>query len=263
MIGLLEDDSTAGAPRVLMDQPGPQNLVVVDWGASSKQGKQRLRNEDNWGQLGPVFVVADGMGGLEAGDIASRVAARGLVSQWFGGNEMNPVEVARSVNGLVCEALADVDSGGSTLSALRIAHDQATVVHIGDSRIYRVRSGHAELMSRDHNLRTELLSAGIEPKASQNFGPLRALTSYLGMAMEDLQVDVRSVALRNGDVLVLCTDGVFDGLSHNAFVDAVYEGMLSGAETTAANLTAGVRPDDATAIVIQIGTADGQQGTLS
>lgn len=263
MIGLLEDDSTSGAPRVLTDQPGPQNLVVVDWGASSQQGNQRLRNEDNWGQLGPVFVVADGMGGLQAGDIASRVTARSLVSQWFGGNNINPVEVARNVNRLVRKALIGADAGGSTMSALRIAHDQATVVHIGDSRVYRVRSGHAELMSRDHNLRTELLSAGIEPKSSQNFGPLRALTSYLGMPMEDLQVDVRSVALRNGDVLVLCTDGVFDGLSHNDFVDAVYQGMLSGAETTATTLTAGDRPDDATAIVIQIGTADRQQGTLS
>lgn len=263
MIDLLDDDTTSGAPRTLMDQPGPQNLVVADWAAATKQGSQRLRNEDNWGQIGPIFVVADGMGGLDAGDTASKVAARSLVSEWFSGHENNPVQVARNVNMAVRAALSDVEAGGSTMSALRIAHDQATVVHVGDSRVYRVRSGHAELLSRDHNLRTELLAAGIVPRSAQSYGPLRALTSYMGMTNEDLQVDVRSVALRDGDLLVLCTDGVFDGLTHNQFVDAVHERRLEPAEAIAVNLASGVRPDDATAIVVKIGTADRQQGTLS
>ena len=259
MIGLLEDDSTSGAARSITDQPGPQNLVVADWGAASRQGSQRLRNEDSWGQVGPVFVVADGMGGLDAGDQASQMATRTLISQWFDGESRNPIEVARFVNERVRQVTAEHDSGGTTLSALRIAHDQATILHIGDSRIYRVRDGRAEQMTRDHNLRAELLSAGIVPKSAQNLGPLRALTSFLGMPLEDLHVDVRSIALRDGDVLVLCTDGVFDAMTQPAFASVVFgaEGRSAAelARDLTDDLTLGARPDDATAIVMKIGTA--------
>jgi len=149
------------------------------------------------------------------------------------------------------------------MSALRIAHDQATIIHVGDSRIYRIRDDQAELLTRDHNLRAELLSAGIVPKSTPTFGPLRALTSYLGMLNEDLHVDVRSVALREGDLLVLCTDGVFDDRSHGDFTSRLIAySKLSAAEVAEA-LTAGVQPDDATAVALFIGTADRQQGTLS
>lgn len=261
MIGMLEDDSTSGAPRELMDLPGPQNLIVVDWAASSRQGNQRVRNEDHWGQLGPFFVVADGMGGLQAGDVASRVATRGLVSAWFAEPDMNPVDLVRSVNEQVRLAIPDVDMGGTTLSALRIARDQATIVHVGDSRVHRVRSGQAELLTRDHNLRTELMAAGIEPRSDQNLGPLRALTSYLGMQGTELQVDVRSVALRNGDMLVLTTDGVFDARRGGQFLEIVRTGPQASAESIALGLTERMGPDDATAIVVKIGTGDRRQGT--
>lgn len=258
---VLDDDSTSGAARELMDQPGPQGLVVVDWAASTAQGSQRVRNEDNWGQLGPIFVVADGMGGLRAGDLASRVATQSLVSEWFGGAEPNPVQMVRNVNVRVRASLVDTELGGSTLSSIRIAHDQAIVVHVGDSRVYRLRSGQAELLTRDHNLRNELMAAGIEPRAGEKLGPLRALTSYLGMPDEELQVDVRSVALRSGDFLVLCTDGVFDGRNHAEFLEVVRRGSRSGAEAIALGLIEGTRPDDATAVVVEIGTTDRLQGT--
>lgn len=263
MISILEDDSTAGAPRTLTDQPGPQGLFVVDWAAETVQGSKRLRNEDSWGQLGPVFAVADGMGGLEAGDRASAIAARTVVSEWFRDPEVNPIEIARRVNTAVRAEMAAIGAGGSTMSAVRIAHDQITLLHVGDSRIYRVRAGQAERLTSDHNLRTELLSAGIMPKSTPTFGPLRALTSYLGMPNEDLQVDVRSVAVRNGDMLVLCSDGVFDGRGHGDISGTLRATALGDAKEIARALTSGIQPDDATAVVMKIGTASRQQGTLS
>jgi len=134
---------------------------------------------------------------------------------------------------------------------LRIAHDQATVVHVGDSRIYRIRGSHAELLTRDQNLRSELLAAGIIPGTARSPGPLRALTSHLGKPNHELQIDVRSVSLLAGDRLVLCTDGVFDEMSHGELSGRV----SSGTATTAANrLTALLAGDDATAIVIDIGS---------
>lgn len=255
MIDTLEDDSTSGSPRAAMDQPGPQNLIVVDWAGASVQGTQRLRNEDSWGQLGPVFVLADGMGGLADGHLASSVACRSFLGEWMRAENASPVDAARQANQAVW-AKREGDVSGSTLSALRIAHDQATVVHVGDSRVYRIRLGRAELLTRDHNVRGELLAAGIMPRQSQDFGPLRALTSYLGMPEHKLQIDVRSVGLVAGDRLVLCTDGVFDGLSH---AELASYAIGNDAGLAAQALTNRSSRDDATALVIDI-DVDGARG---
>jgi len=248
---VLEDDSTTGSPRSLIDRPGPQNLVVVDWAAGSLQGRRRRRNEDSWKQLGPVFVVADGMGGLSAGDTASAFAVSAVADGWVATDDINPESVVRAANQKVLAVAGESDVSGSTLSAIKIAHDQATVVHVGDSRVYRLRSGHAELLTRDHNLRSELMAAGIVPGGTKSLGPLRALTSYLGKSDQDLQVDVRSVSLRHLDRLVLCTDGVFDEMTHSEFTSRA---GTDSAAVAASRLTALQGSDDATAIVIDIGT---------
>lgn len=253
MIDILEDDSTAGSPRAAMDRPGPQNLIVVDWAGATVQGTQRIRNEDSWGQLGPVFALADGMGGLANGHLASSVACRSLLGEWMRAEDASPVDAVRFANAAVL-AKRNGDESGSTLSALRIAYDQATVVHVGDSRVYRLRLGQAELLTRDHNLRSELLAAGIEPRQTRDLGPLRALTSYLGMPEHELQIDVRSVGLLPGDRLLLCTDGVFDGLSHTELASYA---TGSDATTSAKSLTSRSSRDDATALVIDIDVADG------
>lgn len=254
MVEVLEDDSTTGSPRALIDQPGPQNLVVVDWAAASVQGRQRLHNEDSWRQLGPIFVLADGMGGLSGGADASRIAVDVVANQWLAHEAMAPAQVVRAANDRVRESVVDGEARGCTLTAVRISQDQATIVHVGDSRAYRVRSGVAELLTRDHNLRSELLAAGIVPGSSSAFGPLRALTSYLGKPHGELEVDVRSVSLRSGDRLMLCTDGVFEGLRHSEIVVKAFGGTASEAAHTLTSMHAS---DDATAIVIDVNVDEG------
>jgi len=250
MIDLLdEDDSTTGSPRALIDQPGPQSLIVADWAAESVQGRQRLCNEDSWRQLGPVFVVADGMGGLAAGDEASRTATAAMVTEWMATETADPASIVREVNRQVRALACDEGESGCTLSALRIAHDQATVVHVGDSRIYRIRGSHTELLTRDHNLRSELLAAGIIPDKSRQLGPLRALTSYLGKPDHDLQIDVRSVSLRRGDRLVMCSDGVSHDMAPDEFAKRV---RGATARVAVEQLTSMHGTDDATAVVIDI-----------
>lgn len=250
MIDLLEDDSTTGSPRALIDLPGPQNLVVADWVASSVQGRQRVRNEDSWCQLGPVFVVADGMGGLVDGHLASKRAVHTVAHGWLRAEFENPAIVVRRANEQVRALTGGVGEAGCTLSAVRISHDQATVVHVGDSRVYRIRGSHAELLTRDHNIRSELLAAGIMPGRARQLGPLSALTSYLGKDDHDLQIDVRSVSLRAGDRIVVCTDGVFGEMSHGEFAE---RGCGGSASSAADRLTALRGSDDATAVVLDIG----------
>lgn len=255
MVDLLDDDSsTTGSPRALIDLPGPQNLVVVDWAAASVQGRQRLENEDSWRQLGPIFVLADGMGGLRGGAEASRVAVDAMANQWLAHDAMAPAQAVQAANGRVRDGMSEGEQRGCTLTALRISNDQATIVHVGDSRAYRIRDGIAELLTRDHNLRSELLAAGIVPGSTGAFGPLRALTSYLGKPYDELEVDVRSVSLRSGDRLMLCTDGVFDGLRHSELVGRSFGGSAAEA---AHRLTAMHASDDATVIIIDINVDEG------
>jgi len=256
-VSVLEDDSTSDTPRLLIDQPGPQNLVVVDWAVLSVQGRQRLRNEDAWAQGGPVFAVADGMGGLANGNQASAVAVNAVLRYWTVRDVPSAEKVVRAANAEVRAAAGgasgEVPASGTTLSALRIGNDKALAVHVGDSRVYRVRRSQAELLTRDHNLRSELLATGIVPKSVQSLGPLRALTSYLGMPDQDLQIDVRSVGLRPGDRILLCTDGVFGEISHRQLAELAGVG---DAALAAQSLIAVAGADDATAMVVDIGRGD-------
>ena len=249
MIEVLEDDSTSGAPRALIDLPGPQQLVVTAWSAATEMGRQRVRNEDNWKQLGPIFVIADGMGGLHHGAEASATAVQVVATEWLS-NEDGAEAAIRRANEQVRRDGAESGQRGCTLTALRIANDRATMVHVGDSRAYRLRGGRAEQLTQDHNLRNELMAAGITPGSSKAFGPLRSLTSYIGQADADLRIDVRSISLRDGDRLVLCTDGVLDRLSQAEFIGRAEVGT---AREATRRLTALRGADDATAVVVDIG----------
>lgn len=251
MSGLLLDDSTSDSGRALLDQPGPQGLVVADWAAASTQGRRRERNEDATAHRGPIFAVADGMGGLAHGDHAAAVATESFVDGWFGSDATLPTsELLRSVNGRV-RAIGGTDGSrtGCTLTAVRIHQDQAIVLHIGDSRLYRIRSGLAELITTDHNVRSELLAAGVLPSESRASTPLRALTSHLGTDDVSLRVDLRTIVLRDGDRLLLCTDGVHATMDHRALEVRASGGL---ARTAAEALTERPGADDATAMVLDV-----------
>jgi len=189
------------------------------------------------------------MGGLADGAQASAIAADVIANRWLALGTSAPTEAVIAANEAVLATPGD--ERGCTVTALRIFQDQGTIVHAGDSRAYRIRDGIAELLSRDHNLRSELLAAGIVPGSSGRFGPLRALTSYLGKPTAELEFDLRSVALRPGDRLVLCTDGVFGPLENAQFAALAAAGSCTEAAEALTSLGAS---DDATAVVIDINT---------
>lgn len=244
---LLDDDSTDSAARRFLDQPGPRHLVVGNSAGRSRQGRQRHRNEDIALQLGSVFVVADGMGGLPHSHQVVKVAAETFAKTWLESDDPN--FALQRANDALRAATPEGSRAGCTLSAIRVARDQAVVVHVGDSRVYRCRAGDVELLTRDHNIRSELLAAGIAPQRAAAAGPLGALTSYLGIAQDQLRADVRSVNLRDRDRLVLCTDGVFGQLPHADLAAIIAGGDVT---TCADRLTANVGRDDATCVVLDI-----------
>jgi protein phosphatase len=267
----LDDDDTAptGNARVLGEVAATLAafpLGVVAWGAATSPGVRRRVNEDSWGRRGDVFVVADGMGGRGGGALAARTAVDRFLDRLGPAIERPDWrEIIEQVNAEVVGAAADqgIDRVGTTLLSAAVGGPLVTLVHLGDSRAYRL-SGAADerrldLLTHDHNVRAELLAAGLDVADYRERGvALHGLTSFIGLEHDVLRVDVLAVAVRRGDRILLCTDGI-----HRQLDDDHLRAVLAGRapRQAAAALVhdadqAGGR-DNATAIVVEIGTVNG------
>ncbi|MCE9636525.1 MAG: protein phosphatase 2C domain-containing protein [Planctomycetes bacterium] len=206
-------------------------------------GRVREHNEDNHlvaPELG-LFIVADGMGGRAAGEVASHlavqavrdyvVAHRDRVDAFTAGESGAPASeivrvladsvlaAARSVFGA---SLAESDRRGmgTTLTALLIANDRAFVAHVGDSRAYLVRNGRATQITRDHSLVDELVLAGQLTREESKAPELERLRCVLARAVgvaNDVAVDAMDLEAVPGDQFLLCSDG----LSHYVQEDEI------------------------------------------
>jgi len=202
--------------------------------AATDVGKVRDHNEDNFlvdKKLG-LFIVADGMGGHAAGEVASAMAVRTVheeikrekdllddyVSGATGANKVTPKDVInlletavqRACSKIHEEAATDTNKRGmgTTLSALLILGHQGFIGHVGDSRIYLAREGHVQQVTEDHTVYNELIKRGkltkeqIEKVAQKN-----AITRAVGV-YERVEVDTLVIELLTGDTLVLASDGL-------------------------------------------------------
>ena len=143
-------------------------LAVVEWATATSPGLRRRINEDAWGHRDQVFVVADGMGGRGGGSLAARTAVDRFLAR-SGGPSVDWRDVVDGVNGDVLRAGAEqgIDRLGTTLLAASVGGPLVTLVHLGDSRAYRVTrtdrdSDRLDVLTHDHNVRSELLAAGLD-----------------------------------------------------------------------------------------------------
>lgn len=188
---------------------------LFDTGAATHIGKVRDHNEDNLVARPEVglWAVADGMGGHDAGDLASATVIDALQS----------VEPARSAAELLASCESRVVSANATLIeigrsrgamigttvAVLLTHDaHFACVWSGDSRIYLVRDGAISLQSRDHTVVQDLVAAGqLSPAEARNAPGRNVITRAIGIG-EDPELEIRDGALRAGDTFVLCSDGL-------------------------------------------------------
>jgi protein phosphatase len=193
-------------------------------------GRQRRDNEDSAYVHAPVFVVADGMGGAQAGEVASRMAIEtfeeGLPAS--GAPEARLAELVRSANHRIYDH-SRVDQGragmGTTLTAAFLDDAHLAIAHVGDSRAYLFRDGELTRLTQDHSLVDELVRQGklTEEQAAEH--PQRSIiTRALGPEPE-VEVDTWTYPVRAGDVLLLCSDGLTSMISE----ERVGEILLSAA----------------------------------
>ncbi|HEY5427749.1 MAG TPA: Stp1/IreP family PP2C-type Ser/Thr phosphatase [Solirubrobacteraceae bacterium] len=181
-------------------------------------GRQRRDNEDNAFVRAPLFVVADGMGGAQAGEVASAIAVQAFHQDLpdEGSAEERLTTRIRSANRRIYELSRTEDEHagmGTTLTAVYLAADDLAVAHVGDSRAYTFRDGALTRLTQDHSLVEELVRQGKLTEAQAAEHPQRSIiTRALGIE-GDVEVDTRSYPMRAGDVVLLCSDGLTSMIS--------------------------------------------------
>lgn len=253
--------------------------------AATDVGKVRDHNEDNFlvDKKLALFVVADGMGGHAAGEIASAIAVRTVHDEIRRDKEMlddyasgatGATKVTRKdIIGLIehavqraCskiheEALGDANKRGmgTTLSALLVAGDQGFIAHVGDSRIYLSRGDHVQQVTEDHTVFNELIKRGkLTREQIDKVQQKNAITRAVGV-YERVEVDTLVLDLIGGDVLVLASDGLHGYLESPDELQAPLQ--LEGSDGVKALIDLANQrggKDNITTVVVRVG--DGQGG---
>ena len=188
-------------------------LRVAELAHRSDTGRQRQANEDSFFSGDPVFAVADGMGGAQAGELASRLAAESFQPAERG--DSPPEAFLRSIAVGANERIhsrAQEDSTASgmdtTLTAALVEGEEISLAHVGDSRAYRFRDGELKLLTSDHSLVEELRRQGRLTDEQAEEHPQRSIiTRALGPEVE-VEVDTMTYRAKAGDVYLLCSDGL-------------------------------------------------------
>ena len=189
-------------------------------------GRRRRRNEDAYVCEPPLFAIADGMGGAQAGEIASRIAAAALRDSGAEAGAAAVAALIQEANRRVFQRSnedAATSGMGTTMTVALVDHTDGTIAfgHVGDSRAYRVRGGELEQLTDDHSLVGELVRSGrLSPEEAESHPQRSVITRALGTE-PDVDVDTFTVDAEPGDIYLLCSDGLTDMTSTRDILAAV------------------------------------------
>jgi PPM family protein phosphatase len=236
---------------------------------ASDTGKKRRRNEDSYVVAPPLFAVADGMGGAQAGEVASKLAAAALEDTDSGSSsgQERVVSLIQEANRRVY-ARANTDpatSGmGTTMTVALVEGQVVTIGHVGDSRAYLVRAGRLEQLTEDHSLVNELLKSGkLSPQEAETHPQRSVITRAVGTD-PDVDVDAFTVDALEGDVFLLCSDGLTDMVDDDGILDVVeryHDDLDRVAKSLVSAANRGGGEDNITVIAFTM-TADGDTQRL-
>jgi len=222
----------------------PNAVLELTFAERTDAGRMRENDEDYLGHAAPatpsrarshgwLFALADGVGGHERGEVASREAVEDIVAGFQTAPAGEPpaallTRLAQSANLHVYELGKNTGPGGvamaTTLVACILRHDRVTVAHAGDSRCYLIRKNRAEALTRDHTVARDQARLGvISAKEEAESSSKHVLTRSLGTGLF-LNVDISEHALDAGDVLALCCDGLHNSVTGEDMAAAVADG---------------------------------------
>ena len=190
-------------------------------------GRRRRRNEDAYVCEPPLFAIADGMGGAQAGEVASGLAA--AVLEEATGDERGEERVAsliQEANRRVFQRSSEdaATSGvGTTMTVALVDNSDGTIAfgHVGDSRAYRIRGGELEQLTDDHSLVGELVRSGrLSPEEAESHPQRSVITRALGTE-PDVDVDTFTTEAERDDIYLLCSDGLTDMVSSREILSVV------------------------------------------
>ena len=192
-----------------------KTFSMTDTGQKRKVNQDYVYTSENpVGNLPNLFIVADGMGGHAAGDYASRFTTETVVSDISDSHETNPIRLIRHAyevaNAAIIEEahrLPDHEGMGTTLVVATIIDDTLYVANVGDSRLYLIDDRISQI-TRDHSLVEEMVRAGeIRENEARSHPMKNKITRAIG-GDEEIRVDFFDIKLKEGDVILMCTDGL-------------------------------------------------------
>jgi protein phosphatase len=240
--------------------------VQIRYGSQTNQGRVRTTNEDSFvaNPKTGLFLVADGMGGHAAGEIASHLAAS-TVDEWVTARCAAGEEPAETLRFAAMEANARVYEAqrqdralagmGSTMTALLLQGERYIIAHVGDSRAYRLRDGALEQLTRDHSLVWHLYENGVLKKADLSNHPQKNLITRSIGSHPQVDIDIEEGNGHAGDVYLLCSDGLTDGVSDEGIRELLLAKQQTPQEIAehlvdAANQAGG--PDNITVVIVSL-----------
>lgn len=213
---------------------------MIEHSGFSEQGPVRETNEDFIAHQCPeepavrlskghLFAIADGVGGTQAGEVASREATQQLISSYYG----SPKRWGRAMEEAFQRANLHVYDLGlsnpeyrkmqTTLSAIVLVEDRAMIGHVGDTRIYLVRGGTIQQLTRDHSEVNELVRMQIiTPEMARHHPRRNIITRAIGTT-PFLQPEFRKIEIEPGDIFVMCTDGVWEFVEEQEILTTLTE----------------------------------------
>jgi protein phosphatase len=253
--------------------------ATFSWAVVSDPGLRRSSNEDSYCTCADIglYIVADGMGGHVAGEVASRVAVEAIQSfihETAGADknrtwpfpfdptlsfEANRLKAAfRLANRRIAATIADsqdLRGMATTASALLASKNSACVAHVGDSRVYVLRDGRLEQLTHDHSWVEEQVRAGTMTASAAKQHPWRNVVTRALSGGEDPEVDVTEIEPVRGERYLLCSDGLFSVVTDERIAEILGDRHASLEDVCrrlveAANAAGG--PDNITALVLQV-----------
>jgi PPM family protein phosphatase len=193
--------------------------------AVTDPGRTRRHNEDSYVIDPPLFAIADGMGGAQAGEVASKLATAALKESGAGsGGEQRIAELIREANRRVYDRSSsdpNTSGMGTTITVALVEDDHVAFGHVGDSRAYLIRDAEMQQLTEDHSLVNELLKTGKLSREEAEVHPQRSVITRALGTDPDVDVDTFTVTAETGDLFLLCSDGLTDMVDEQSILDVV------------------------------------------